>query len=150
MSNPMTVEDLKAIRMATGDGMFYCKRAFEQTGSVEAAIQKLREEAAQRPQVRAANAGVVHTYTHQNRIGVMLEMRCETDFVANTDEFKELVREAAIHIAAVEVDGIGQDIQDMPFVKDETMTLRERIRHLSVKTQENIYLRNIHRLEFGG
>jgi elongation factor Ts len=149
MSN-MTVEQLREIRNAVpGSGLLYCKRAFEQTGNVPDAIEVVRAEMARLNMGhKPTPVGIVHTYTHQNRIGVVIELRCETDFVARTDEFQTLLHETALHIAALGGDvPIGEDILDMPFVKDESKTMRERIQEVSAQTKEHIHLAYLSRHE---
>lgn len=93
------------LRQRTGAGMMDCKKALQDTaGDLEAAIDLLRSKgaakAAKRAQ-KAANEGVVASYVHHGgRIGVLVELNCETDFVANTDDFQRLARDVAMHVAA--------------------------------------------------
>jgi elongation factor Ts len=97
--------DVKALRERTGAGMMDCKKALSEAGGdVEKAIEILRvkgqAQAAKRGE-RAASEGVVSSYIHANgKIGVLVEVDCETDFVANTDDFRDFAREVALHIAA--------------------------------------------------
>ncbi|MEX1257350.1 MAG: translation elongation factor Ts [Gemmatimonadota bacterium] len=101
----VTAREVKALRDRTGAGMMDCKNALEETGGdVEAAIDLLRTKGAAKAAKRAgksANQGTVGHYLHHGgRIGVMVELRCETDFVASTDDFQGLARDLAMHIAA--------------------------------------------------
>lgn len=101
----ITANDVKELRERTGAGMMDCKKALTETnGDIEKAIVFLREKglaAAAKKAGRIATEGVVETYIHGGgRLGVMLELNCETDFVAKTDEFKELAKDIAMHIAA--------------------------------------------------
>ncbi|HID88773.1 MAG TPA: translation elongation factor Ts [Anaerolineae bacterium] len=95
---------IKELREATGAGILDCRKALEQSGGdFEAAVAYLREkglaEAAKRTD-REASEGVVEVYAHPgNRVGVMLELNCETDFVARTPEFRALAHDLALHIA---------------------------------------------------
>jgi elongation factor Ts len=97
--------DVKALRDRTGAGMMDCKAALQEAaGDVDKAIEILRvkgqAQAAKRGE-RAATEGVVESYVHAtSKIGVIVEIDCETDFVARNDEFRELARDVAIHIAA--------------------------------------------------
>ena len=96
---------VKELRERTGAGMMDCKKALTETnGDTEKAIEYLREKglsAAAKKAGRIATEGVIETYIHGGgRIGVMLELNCETDFVAKTDDFKELAKDIAMHIAA--------------------------------------------------
>jgi elongation factor Ts len=101
----VTATDVKAIRDRTGAGMMDCKRALEEAnGDPEKAVELLRvkgqAKAAKRGE-REAGEGVVSSYVHSNdRIGVLVEVNCETDFVARNDEFKQFARDIAIHVAA--------------------------------------------------
>jgi len=96
---------VKELRERTGAGMMDCKKALTETdGNIEKAIEYLREKglsAAAKKAGRIATEGLIETYIHGGgRIGVMLELNCETDFVAKTDDFKNLAKDIAMHIAA--------------------------------------------------
>lgn len=96
---------VKELREKTGAGMLDCKKALEAVGGdIEKAIAHLREKglaAAANKAGRLATEGIVESYIHSNgRIGVLVEVNCETDFVAKTDQFKEFVKDVAMHIAA--------------------------------------------------
>jgi len=101
----ITAQEVKALRDRTGAGMMDCKKALEETGGdMEAAVDVLRSRGAAKAAKRAekaANEGKIGHYVHfGGKIGVLVEVNCETDFVANTDEFQELARDVAMHIAA--------------------------------------------------
>ena len=96
---------VKELREKTGAGILDCKKALTETkGDMEEAVAALRKKglaAAKKRSHRAASEGIVGSYIHLNaKIGVLLEVNCETDFVARTDEFKELVKNLSMHIAA--------------------------------------------------
>jgi len=101
----ITASDVKALRDRTGAGMMDCKKALaEAEGDMDKAIEILRvkgqAQAAKRGE-RVASEGVVASYIHANgKIGVLVEVDCETDFVAKNDDFKDFAREVALHIAA--------------------------------------------------
>ena len=100
-----TAKDVMDLRGRTGAGMMDCKKALTATeGNMEKAIDYLREKglaAAAKKQSRIAAEGIVDSYVHMGgRVGVLLEVNCETDFVAKTDEFKELVHDIALQIVA--------------------------------------------------
>ncbi|MCX6143936.1 MAG: translation elongation factor Ts [Ignavibacteriales bacterium] len=102
----ITSEIVKKLRDQTGAGMMDCKRALEETnGDVEQATEFLRKKGAAVAAKRAdreANQGVVEAYIHAGgRIGAMVELNCETDFVAKTDEFRQLAHDIAMQIAAM-------------------------------------------------
>ncbi|WP_106766038.1 translation elongation factor Ts [Paenibacillus faecalis] len=101
----VTASAVKELRERTGAGMLDCKKALDETnGDIEKAIALLREKglsAAANKAGRIATEGVVESYIHGGgRIGVLVEINCETDFVGKTDEFKEFARDIAMHIAA--------------------------------------------------
>ena len=101
----ITAEQVKELRERTGIGMMECKRALEEAGgNAEKAIEILRKKGYARAKDKAERAtceGAVGAYIHSNaKIGVLVEVNCETDFVARDDEFKQLVKNIAMHIAA--------------------------------------------------
>ncbi len=101
----ISAKDVKALRDRTGAGMMDCKKALTETsGDIEAAIDLLRARGAAKAAKRAeksANEGIIGSYVHfDNRTAVIVELNCETDFVAKTDDFKGLAKEIALHIAS--------------------------------------------------
>jgi elongation factor Ts len=101
-----TAGDVKELRERTGAGMMDCKRALEETdGNIAAAIALLREHglaAAAKRAGREAREGIVASYIHPGgRVGVLIEVNCETDFVARTDQFQKLVRDLAMQVAGL-------------------------------------------------
>lgn len=102
----ITAQMVKELREKTGAGMMDCKKALQETGgNIEKAIDYLREKGiakAAKKADRVAAEGVVESYIHGGgRIGVLVEVNCETDFVAKTDDFKSLVKDVAMQIAAM-------------------------------------------------
>jgi elongation factor Ts len=130
----ITAQQVKELRERTGAGMMECKKALEQTqGDVEAAIDHLRSTGAAKAAKRAgreASEGTIGTYIHMGgRIGVLLEVNCETDFVARNDTFQALVRDLAMHIAAaaplsVSAEGVPEEV-----VERERAVFREQVRN---------------------
>jgi elongation factor Ts len=110
--------DVKALREATSAGMMDCKRALqENNGNFDAAVEWLRKKGAASAEKRAgreAGQGVVEAYIHHSKnVGVLLELNCETDFVARNDEFQTLARDLAMHIAATDPIAVGrEDVAD--------------------------------------
>ena len=99
-------EDIKTLREKTGAGMMDCRKALEETsGDIDKAIEVLRKRgvaSAEKRVGRATNQGIIESYIHTGgRIGSMIELNCETDFVAKTDDFKTLAREVAMQVAAM-------------------------------------------------
>jgi len=100
----ISAEMIKNLREKTGTGMMECKKALtECNGDFEKAIDLLRQKglaSAVKRAGRTASEGLIHSYVHMGKIGAMVEVNCETDFVARTDDFKELIKDIAMHIAA--------------------------------------------------
>jgi len=105
MATAVSAGDVKALRDRTGAGMMDCKKALEEAGGdVDKAVEILRvkgqAQAAKRGE-RAASEGVIQSYVHATgRIGVLVEINCETDFVARNEDFQEFAKDVALHIAA--------------------------------------------------
>ncbi len=124
MSN-ISAADVKTLREATGAGMMDCKRALQENdGSFDAAVEWLRKKGAASAEKRAgreASEGVVEAYIHHSKnVGVLLELNCETDFVARNEEFQSLAKDIAMHVAAT--DPIAVAREDVP----EDIVERER------------------------
>ncbi|MEK6336235.1 MAG: translation elongation factor Ts [Acidobacteriota bacterium] len=110
----ITAAAIKALREKTGAGMMDCKKAItEAAGNEERAIEILRERglaSAKKKEGRVAAEGVVGSYIHMGgKVGVLVEVNCETDFAARSDEFQQLVKDTAMHIAAAEPRYISRD-----------------------------------------
>ncbi len=101
---PISIEDIKSLRQMTGAGMMDAKKVLEEAnGNMDKAIELMRVKGmakAEKKADRATENGVIESYVHGGKIGVLVEVACETDFVARTDEFKTFVHDVAIHIAA--------------------------------------------------
>ncbi|MDO8746793.1 MAG: translation elongation factor Ts [Thermodesulfovibrionales bacterium] len=104
MMTTISADRVKELREKTGSGMMECKKALtESNDDFEKAIDYLRQKGlatAAKKASRSASEGIVSSYIHMDKIGVLLEVNCETDFVAKTDDFKGLVKDVALHIAA--------------------------------------------------
>jgi elongation factor Ts len=101
----INAEQVKQLREMTGAGMMDCKKALQETGGdVDKAVELLRQRglaSAAKRAGRTANQGLIDSYIHfNNTVGVLVEVNCETDFVANTDGFRQLVKDIALHIAS--------------------------------------------------
>ncbi len=101
----ITADQVKELREATGAGMMDCKRALQDAdGDVEKAVELLRQKglaSAAKRAGRTANEGLIESYIHfNNTVGVLVEVNCETDFVANTEDFRRFVKDIALHIAS--------------------------------------------------
>ncbi len=119
-----SAKDVKALRDRTGAGMMDAKRALEEAnGDQDKAIEILRVKGAMKAEKRAergAAEGIVASYIHATgKIGVLVEINCETDFVARTDDFKEFAQEVAQHIAAMGPDWVSEEHVPEEFIASE-------------------------------
>jgi elongation factor Ts len=131
VSVTISAADVKALRERTGAGMMDCKAALQEAGGdIDKAIEILRvkgQASAAKRGERAASEGIVSTYIHAGgKIGVLVEVDCETDFVARTDEFAAFAREVALHVAAANPRYVSQE--DIPEAdrEAELRVLREQ------------------------
>ena len=164
----VTTEIIRDLRAKSGAGLMDCKRALEESeGDMERATSLLKKwgiSAVQKKSSRDANQGVVETYIHSGgRIGVILELNCETDFVARTPEFLSLAHDLALQIASmdpksVDDEKIGVDLNDsdgetrlmhQDFIKDPNQTISDLITEAVSRIGENIVVRRFTRYELG-
>ncbi len=127
----ISAELVKELRARTGAGMMDCKRALDEAGGdMERAVEWLREKglaAAAKKAGRVAAEGLVHSYIHPGgRIGVLVEVNCETDFVARTDEFRQLVHDLAMQVAAAAPRYVAREEVPPDEVERERQILRAR------------------------
>ena len=159
---------VKELRELTGAGMLDCKRALEEAGGdFEKAKEILRQKghaAAAKRAERATAEGLVQAYLHHNgRVGALVEVNCESDFVARTDDFRELVKNIALHVAGASPQYVAaEDVPEgtegdpkelclllQPFVRDESVSIQDMVNEAIRKTGENIRVRRFARFELG-
>ena len=131
MSIAISAQDVKSLRERTGAGMMACKAALQEAGGdLEKAIEILRvkgQASAAKRGERSAAEGVISTYVHAGgKIGVLVEVNCETDFVARTDSFQEFAREVALHVAAASPRFVSADEVPEADREAELRVLREQ------------------------
>ncbi|OQX90508.1 MAG: elongation factor Ts [Candidatus Coatesbacteria bacterium 4484_99] len=131
----ITAEMVKELKNRTGVGLMDCKRALEEAGGdMELAIEKLRIiglAKASKKEGRETQEGVVSAYIHPgNRLGVLVELNCETDFAARTEEFKRLAYDIAMHIAASAPDYVSKDQVPEEVLERERKIFYEQIKDL--------------------
>ena len=123
MTSDNLLEKVKKLRELTGVGFKDCKNAIDENkGNIEKSVEFLRKKglaAAEKKQSRVAAEGLVHSYIHGGRIGVLLEVNCETDFVAKNEDFKTFVHDVAMHIAAADPKFVRSDEMDQSFKDKE-------------------------------
>ena len=119
----ITAKLVSELREKTGAGMMDCKKALgEVNGDIEKAIDYLRQKglaAAQKKQSRIAAEGAVASYIHGGKLGVMVEVNCETDFVAKSEDFQTFVKDVAMHVAAADPKFVRSSEMDQAFVDRE-------------------------------
>ena len=145
----ISAESVQALREATGAGVMDCRKALvEAGGDLEAAkkiIQKKGLSKAEKRADRATGAGLVHAYVHNGRIGVLLELRAETDFVVRSEPFRELAHELAMQIAATGPADAAA-LLDEPYIKDESRAVKDVVNDVIAKTGENITIGKFFRI----
>jgi elongation factor Ts len=124
------VNDIQKLREATGAGVMECKRALQEAGGDSAAAQKILYERglarAEKKSEKKTGAGALEAYIHNGRIGVLLELRCETDFVARNADFKQLARDIAMHVAAMSPENTDE-LLEQEFIKSPDKTIKNLI-----------------------
>lgn len=138
----IAIEDIKKLRDQTGAGMMKAKEALENAGGdFDAAVKYLREKGeatAAKKSDREARAGLIEGYVHSGRIGVLVEVNCETDFVARTDDFKAFVRDIAMHIAAANPEYLNADAVPADVVESEKAIYRKEVEGKPAEILEKI------------
>lgn len=127
----ISAKDVMELRKVTGAGMMDCKKALLETkGDKDAAVKYLREKGiskAAKKAERATKEGLVYSYIHSNgKLGVLLEMNCETDFVARNEQFVQLCKDVAMHIAATNPMAVDENGLDQEKIKQETEIYRNK------------------------
>ncbi len=166
----ISTQMIKELREETGAGVMDAKRALEEAdGNAARAKEILREKgvaAAAKRADRETSNGVVESYIHAGgRIGVLVEVNCETDFVANTEDFRTLARNVAMQIAAMdpklisaeeragntEYEGSDEEVclLSQPFIRDPGRTIGQLVQDTVAKTGENVRVRRFVRFELG-
>ena len=162
------VELIRALRDQTGAGIMECKQALEgANGDLEKAVEALRakglSDTAKRVG-RATNEGIVASYVHTGgRVGALVELGCETDFVARTEEFGQLAHDIAMQVAAMAPLYLDKDdieegderppaqvtLLNQPFIKNNSSSVGEMVRELAAKVGENVRVVRFNRLAVG-
>ena len=151
MKQKEIIEKVKKIREETGLSIMAIKAAVEGAKGDEKKareiLQKMGLEKAEKREERETKQGLVASYTHATgKIGVLVELQCETDFVAKNAEFVALARDLCLQVAAMNPKD-GKELLKQEFVKDASVTVADLIRELAVKFGENIRLGKIERIE---
>ena len=144
------VQDIQKLRDETGAGVMECKNALEEAGGDSNKAKVIINERgllkAEKKSERKTGAGVLESYIHNERVGVLLELRTETDFVARSKDFRELAHELAMQIAAMAPKDIDELIKQ-PYIKDESISVDSFIKGYIAKFGENIQVEKFCRYE---
>ena len=162
---------IKDLRAQSGAGIMDCRSVLLETkGNVDKALEILKEKGllkAQKKAGRTTGEGLVEAYIHTGgRIGAMIELNCETDFVTRTDEFKELAHNLAMQVAAMNPQFISEEeipseekssveeaettcLMQQAYIKDQTMTVQDLLTQVIAKVGENIKVSRFNRFELG-
>ena len=168
MVQPST-EDVKTLREKCGAGVLDCRNALMAAGGdLDKALNSLKEKgfkSAEKKTERATGQGLVESYVHTGgRVGALVEINCETDFVARTEEFKNLAHNIAMQVTAMcplylskeqmpedsELDPTQSCLLVQPFIKDPSKSINDLLVEVIAKTGENIRLKRFVRFELGG
>ena len=169
MTLQISTEAIKILREKCGAGVMECRNALAETeGNVDKAFEALQAKGflkAAKKAERVTGQGLVEAYVHNGgRVGALIELNCETDFVARTDEFKSLAHDVAMQVAAMcplylaendrpadcEVEAESACLLLQPFIKDPSKSINDLITAVIARTGENIRLKRFARFELGG
>ena len=144
---------IQKLREQTGAGVMDVKRALEQAGGDETKIieilrEKAQKIAAKKQTEREAKQGIVEAYVHGNKkTGTLVQLACETDFVAKNEEFQQLAHDIAMQIAAMNPENTS-DLLNQKFIKDDSKTIDDLITEKIAKLGEKIEVKKIVRISF--
>ena len=146
-------DQVKRLREETGAGVMDCKRALDEAkGDFEKAKGLIKERGLAKAKEKAdreAKEGVVEAYVHAGgRIGAMVELSSETDFVARNPDFRELAREIAMLVAAMDPTDVDQ-LLGQPYIRDASKTIGELVTTIAASTGENVQVKRFKRFELG-
>jgi elongation factor Ts len=147
----ITMDQIKQLREKTQAGVMDAKKALEEAGGdlkkAEEIIRERNVMKAEKKADRETSQGVVGVYVHHDgKRGAIVKLLCETDFVAMTEEFKNLARELAMQITSMNPES-KEEFMDQEYIRDPKFTIKELIKNVSAKTGENVQLGDYSRLE---
>ncbi len=146
----VTAEAVQKLREATSAGVMDCRKALvEAKGDFDMAVKIIHEKGFSKVEKRAGRdtgAGLVHSYVHNDRIGVLVDIRAETDFVVRSEPFQKLAHEIAMHISAAAPATI-EELLKQPYIRDESKTVQDLVNEVIAKVGENVVVNQFHRVE---
>ena len=150
MADKNSSEAVQKLREVTGAGVMDCFRALqESSGDFDKAIAIIREKGFSKAEKRAdreTGAGLIRSYLHNGRIGVLLNLRAETDFVVRSEPFQELAHELTMQIAAAGPKDV-EELLAQPYIKDESRTIQDLVNEVIAKTGEKVAVKEFSRME---
>ena len=148
----ISVDLIKNLREETGAGIADCREALRASdGDMEKAKAYLKKKGldkASSKSDREVKAGVVDTYSHGGKVGVLVELLCESDFVAKTEDFKNLAHEITLQVASMKPESVGE-LLEQDYVRDNSMTVDALIKGIISKLGENIQVGRFERIALG-
>lgn len=142
--------DVQKLREATGAGVMECQKALkEANGDFTSAVKFINQWGAAKVEKRAGRdtrAGLIYSYVHNERIGVLLDIRAETDFVVRSEPFRKLAQEIAMQIAA-SAPSDAETLLKEPYIRDESKTVQDTINEVIAKVGENVSVNKFFRIE---
>ena len=148
----ISLDLLKKLRAATSAGVSDCRQALEDAnGNYEKAKKLLLERGLEKAAKKAGketSQGLIESYVHAGRVGVLVEVRCETDFVARTDDFKKLAHEIALQVASMNPKNV-KELLASPYIRDAGTTIEALIKLTVAKVGENITVAKFTRIALG-
>lgn len=144
------VKDISKLREMTGAGVMECKKALRESGGdFDKAVKVIHEQGLAKVEKRAdreAGAGLIESYIHNERIGVLVDVRAETDFVVRSEPFRKLAHELAMQIAAMAPADV-EELLKQPYIKDESKTMGDLVKEVIAKVGENVKVNKFSRME---
>jgi elongation factor Ts len=148
----ISVEQIKKLREQTGAGIADCREALtDANGDFEKAKELIKQKGFDKAMSkgdREVKAGMVEVYSHGGRVGVLLEILCETDFVAKTEDFKSLAHEVSLQIASMKPESVT-DLLAQEYIRDGSMTIDQLVKSVIGKVGENIQIGRFERVALG-
>jgi elongation factor Ts len=146
----VTAQAVQKLREVTSAGVMDCRKALiEANGDIDAAVKIIHEKGLVKVEKRAdreTGAGLVESYVHNERIGVLLRLSAETDFVVRSEPFRALAHDLAMHIAAAAPKDV-EELLAQPYIKDESRTIKDVIGEVIAKVGENVAVGEFYRVE---
>jgi elongation factor Ts len=148
-----TAADVKKLREETGAGMMDCKKALDTAdGDFKKALEVVKEQGlakAEKKADRETKEGYIASYVHSNnKVAALVEILCETDFVARNDEFQAMARDVAMHVVAMNPETV-EDLLSQDFIKDPQITVEKLVKGVSGKIGEKFVVNKFVRYEVG-